>query len=773
MVTPISEIVFSGFVSKIINNSVDASWTKIKEVIKSKKTEHQSMESQIYSIIVNALNQITCNEYENNQDKIYQAAEELLLGYEKVKSDNIEIVRLGLKVLEKNTNNDVYIKFKGKIYDEISKKENVELYHTILLWLLDQKNKYDQLEIEQLKQKLDAVLQILRTKETESKLQYGDIRREIKSRTQKYADKWNENMFLNNFDKRDEKTGVNVKLSDVYLDELLPWYKWGNNIVASNDLRDLLSEYICEISGNKMLLILGQPGIGKSTLITWITANFTNKFDDILVYQFASDLKNPIWQDLGNDIKTALLEELNILIDDLEGKILILDGFDEISVENDRVKILNQMYWKYIKESSLNKFSLIITCRENYIHELIRINCNYITLQSWKKDQIKGFCKVFQEKTKHDISEYTIANILNNKPILGIPLILYMVLALDISIEKEGSIVDVYDRIFSLKEGGIYERCFVNIKKNKMEKYDDSHWIHVLKEQIHQISRDMSLYMFENDPDSASITQEAYMKICTNITEKSNQNAKSIEHDVLIGSYFKRVKHTEKIGVERIGVEGLSFVHRSIYEYFFIEYLCASMCQAISESKEQLAGVFGNFLKVGRLSETMCEFLKRKVKICELRDKFNIIKDTFELMLHDGMIYYTGINYRKAGKLEGVVFVNMLEILHSWEQDFLSFSSEIVWYLIHNKYESLNLNKIDLRGKNIKGAYLERAHLREADLREINLERVDLREADLRGAILNENQVKQLKGICDLHRTKVYLKDTNEIVNYEEYCSIF
>ena len=41
-------------------------------------------------------------------------------------------------------------------------------------------------------------------------------REPVKSRTKEYADKWNQNMFLNDFDKRDENAGVNVKLSEVY-----------------------------------------------------------------------------------------------------------------------------------------------------------------------------------------------------------------------------------------------------------------------------------------------------------------------------------------------------------------------------------------------------------------------------------------------------------------------------------------------------------------------------------------------------------------------------
>ncbi len=54
-----------------------------------------------------------------------------------------------------------------------------------------------------------------------------------------------------------------------------------------------------------------------------------------------------------------------------------------------------------------------------------------------------------------------IKKLLENREILGIPLILYMVLALNISIEKEESMVDVYDKIFSL-DGGIYDRCIDN-----------------------------------------------------------------------------------------------------------------------------------------------------------------------------------------------------------------------------------------------------------------------------------------------------------------------
>ena len=264
----------------------------------------------------------------------------------------------------------------------------------------------------------------------------ANIKQKVKSRTQEYADKWNENMFLNDFDKRDENAGVNVKLSEVYLEEHLPHYMWGNSEKERYDLKDLLSECINEKSKNKMLLVLGQPGIGKSTLITWITANFGNRVDSILVYKFASDLMNVDWQD--NRIPNRILKKLNLCYDDLNGKTLILDGFDEVNIENKKRRdILDSLYGDWIYNRTINNFSLIITCRENYVQRLAILKCKFITLQSWNEKQIRSFCNIFQEKTKNSVSESTIEKLIKNRRILGIPLILYMTLALNISTINE------------------------------------------------------------------------------------------------------------------------------------------------------------------------------------------------------------------------------------------------------------------------------------------------------------------------------------------------
>lgn len=461
-------------------------------------------------------------------------------------------------------------------------------------------------------------------------------------------------------------------------------------------------------------------------------------------------MKNVIWSELHReyDIAEKVLEELGLQNINLDRKILVLDGFDEISVENNREKILNGLYQGLIKKSQWSGFSLILTCREHYIQNLYNVKCNFITLQPWDEGQIRSFCNIYQEKTKCSISENTISKILEIRNILGIPLILYMVLALEIVIEKDGSIVDVYDKIFSLEDGGIYDRCINN--KN----FGDSHRISGIKKQIHQISRRIAFWMFENEADKASISQEEYQKICSYTVQNENKKH-NIEKDFLISNFFKLVKHCE--GIE---AEELCFVHRTIYEYFVAETIFVSMKEKINLSKEMLACTLGRLLKTGKLSKNMLYYLKQKIDKSKLKWKFDIIYETFQLMLQDGMTYYTEECYKNVIGCEMNVFANMLDVIHLWENNMLKFDNCIFRFLKYRENRQLNLSFIDWEGEKIENIDLSNVNLSYANFKNATLKNVNLYGANLTNAILYNTSLQgvTLDGV-EMYGVKAQIRD--------------
>lgn len=325
--------------------------------------------------------------------------------------------------------------------------------------------------------------------------------------------------------------------------------------------------------------------------------------------------------------------------------------------------------------------------------------------------------------------EMKINKILKNKEIFGIPLILYMVLALNVDVEKSSSMVDIYDQIFSLKRGGIYDRC-----------YDIEHRINSpeIKEYIHQVSQRIAFWIFENNLEKAIIPKKEFKKICDNVINEAGGRNENLQSDVLIGNYFTIIKHCEGIGTEE-----LQFVHRSIYEYFVVVYFFESLHNLTN--KEEVAGKLGELLKVGHLSQQILEFIKYKFNKIKQYSMFDISKETFQIMLRDGMTYYMEGKYKNIIVREMNIFANMLEVVHLWNLQ-LGKLDNIVSYLRYNHTPELNLRStylsgadlrgVDLRGANLRGANLSGANLSGADLRGAYLRRADLRGVDLREAYL-------------------------------------
>lgn len=302
--TMAEEMIIGGFVSKIVSDIVDIPENPIKDAIrnadKKRKEKNQSIETRIYQVTIDAIKEFTKREY-RGQDVLYDAAESIIRGF-KNGNNNAEAVRVGLKMLVSQVTSETCEDFLTILQHEICMDENDILYKEISMIQrrqtfetmregFDVSNKNDEETHRKLDYAIEGINIIDKKIDAIENNEAKHCKIPIKNRAEEYADKWDKNVFLNDFNKRDKNAGINIKLKEIYLENHLPYYIWKMEEEPLHDLSELLSEYIVDNDDKEMLLILGQPGIGKSTLITWIMANLVKNLDDIYIYQFASDLK--------------------------------------------------------------------------------------------------------------------------------------------------------------------------------------------------------------------------------------------------------------------------------------------------------------------------------------------------------------------------------------------------------------------------------------------------------------------------------------------------
>ena len=564
------------------------------------------------------------------------------------------------------------------------------------------------------------------------------------NKKQEYIDNWNNRLFLHQDNKERPLT-----LADVFI---MPNYNLNNSDIRTSPLENTSLEQEIESFINykriSNMLIKGVPGMGKTSITSWI-ANKYRDDDRIIILRFRDWEK----EELEKGLLKAIYHTLECKKVDLNDKVLILDGFDEIKSLNSRKQLLYEFFNEIL---DIKNIKIIITSRLGYLDsvcfqnefELLPFHINYIKL-------------FYRKITGTELDERKICD--ENLDVLGIPVILYMAIMSKIDITKKTTKPELYNRIFA-EEGGIFDRF-----SYKGNAYDEGSHLLRNRENIRKylkFLREIAFIMFEKD--NLSLTK----KECK-IPELEFQGDKISILEFPIKHLFESIEFN------------IEFIHKSILEYFIAEYIFREIHGKINKNmlKEELAGVLGDLFKRNILSEEILEFLKYRVRNSELNEKFDIVKDTFQLMLKDGMTYYINERYKNIIECEIKVFVNMLEIIHLWaiKNVFSLTNNEMEKFLKFNfMYFNLNLALIDLSKAylsrtNLSKAYLVRAYLvrvylSEANLSGANLGRANLSKADLRGANLSGANLSgaYLRG-ADLSKAylvraylvRVYLSEAN------------
>lgn len=200
--------VFGDLVSKVVSEGVDISIKGIREADRDRKSYSQNLQTQLYHVIIDALNEFTYDKFKK-QDKLYDAAESILKGF-KSNKDSTEVMKSGLKMLDLDVNNDTCQNFLEALCCKICKDENRGLYKEMdILWKKQEKeyihgefeksNQNDREILEKLNDLKEVLAYIIRYINTQKHYESEHYEVPIKNRAGEYADKWDKNVFLNNF----------------------------------------------------------------------------------------------------------------------------------------------------------------------------------------------------------------------------------------------------------------------------------------------------------------------------------------------------------------------------------------------------------------------------------------------------------------------------------------------------------------------------------------------------------------------------------------------
>ena len=694
----------SALASKVVSDGVDCTKEAIKEAVEKKSNKYSTLDTQMYSVIVDTIRDVALLHDKNDKELIYDAAEVFLKSLKNPNQNISDKIKKCLSKVDIASNEENCKQFQNKFHERIFKKENEELYKAI-----------DWIRAEECAQTLSKIDQKVSEKEMgnceiENGLSSNQQNKFTNNKKGYYCDIWNQNMFLQH-----KNNGKTIRLRDAFV---VPNYHIHQHKIfrSMNDTLENLIDRFINYQDKSTMLITGVPGIGKSSIVSWI-ANKYEKNDKIIILRFRDWDK----EDLDEGILKAIRKTLECNKMDLEYKTLILDGFDEIKLLEKREELL----FGFLNDISDYEFlKCIITSRPHYI-QTVKFN-NHIELAPFDQQKISEF----YIKIKGVELNQTIGD--ENIDVYGIPVILYMSIMCGLDITNHSSKPEIYNHIFA-KNGGIFDRFSFDEKP-----YSEG-------AQILRDANNIEKYL------------DFLRKTAFQLFKLNGANLKLEKDDIPKLIFAQKEISILEFPLKPLfeDTQNIEFIHRSIYEYFVSEYIFVCIKDVIKGTKEEIADKMGIIFKDNIFSSEILEFLQYKIKSSEHTQMFDIVLNVFQLMLDDGMTYYISERCKPVIKCEQNIFYNMLQLIHLWEMECINLGKSISSYLLlgqertSNTLRGINLSKINLRGMNLERLDLEAADLRGADLRGVNLSRVNLKGADLRGVKLGG---VDLKGV-DLRET--------------------
>ena len=413
---------------------------------------------------------------------------------------------------------------------------------------------------------------------------------------------------------------LHKKNLEVVLSNLFVFQKYNN---GKDDLQERLENFIQ--SDSHVLIIEGDAGNGKSSLVGWMNYHYNLGDDDSksmfgykkLVTIRLRDLKKEL---IKEDFCEALFEYTKTHDPDefetvFENSVVVLDGYDELCMILGGTEYsLKDSMLEELLECFYDSLKFIITSRPHYINKnSLRIEYDSIYLNHFDEAKRDEWITAYRDKCRQSIDPNVldfIKNIDENdaKGVCDTPFSLYMLAAnREMSEQVLNNSWALYHKIFySAISETPYNEIYSRIKKK--------HSISKYKETIYQINEEIAYEMYKNNSESESIfflKDSKVKEIVKRVAEKNctDEDVKNLtEGSFALCCYWK---NDAKDGA-------IEFYHNNIRDFFVCEkifreinklYDSVSSDELSDEEIQTFIDKFCELFLYGGLADKVTEFI--------------------------------------------------------------------------------------------------------------------------------------------------------------------
>jgi len=374
-------------------------------------------------------------------------------------------------------------------------------------------------------------------------------------------------------------------------------YNYLNNKLSCNNEQ-------FQSKNSNIVLILGQPGQGKSSFSKKFMFDYISKIFDIKEQVFLlrlRDISNSSHL-LDNPID-SLVEKLNKIIGftpNLEEEtILLLDGLDELTMKEQLVssKIDDFLETLISCLKDYPKLKLIITSRTLYVNlEKLekRLKDDVLTLHLKAFDLEKQ--KLWLEKYKEFYPYATLTDEILDElhknqtnhilELIAQPILLHMIAKLNLSKD---------DLTNNTNRAKIYDEMFTSIINRKWEddrKHENLKGIE--PDDIRELLREIAFAIYKSDfeyihkskLEKLTFIKEFYENLGIDV-DKNTEELDGILKGVLISFYFQEVNKSTQDDVDDSNNYAIEFLHKSLQEYLVAEKIYDQVLRLISKDKKK------------------------------------------------------------------------------------------------------------------------------------------------------------------------------------------